>query len=97
LADLLGALDFDSPTDSDSEDTRPTVSEIAEIFVRLANINTEYHWYRGNCFWFAGSVWESLKYQASVTRTSPYYDSKGKFAGIRVGSDYNVSSFAFTV
>jgi hypothetical protein len=69
------------------------VSDIAAIFVKLASIYPKYSWYGGNCFWFAGSVWESLKEKASLEIKSPYYNFKGKFAGIRIGYDYNVSHF----
>ncbi|KAF9261290.1 hypothetical protein L218DRAFT_1001799 [Marasmius fiardii PR-910] len=79
---MLGRLEFNDPY--------PPLSTIAGIFVELADLKSTYSWYAGNCFWFAGSVWESIKDLATVTVQDPeQWPSRGEFLGKRVGSDYN--------
>ncbi|KAF9255790.1 hypothetical protein L218DRAFT_1032145 [Marasmius fiardii PR-910] len=79
---MLGRLEFNDPY--------PPLSTIAGIFVELADLKSTYSWYAGNCFWFAGSVWESIKDLATVTVQDPaQWPSRGEFLGARVGSDYN--------
>jgi hypothetical protein len=72
------------------------LSEVTSILAELAKIYPKYSWYGGNCFWFAGSVWASLAEKASVQIKTPYYEKKGKFAGVRVGYDYNVRFLTYS-
>ncbi|KAF9256804.1 hypothetical protein L218DRAFT_1006926 [Marasmius fiardii PR-910] len=80
-ADFLGRLDFEAPY--------PTLLTIATIFVKLADLNPKYSWHGGNCFWFAGSVWASIEDLASVKVQSQYWPKRGRFAGLRIGYEYN--------
>ncbi|KAF5329224.1 hypothetical protein D9758_018193 [Tetrapyrgos nigripes] len=80
-ADRLGILDFHAPY--------PTVSEIASIFVKLANERPDYSFNKSNCFWFAGSVWTSLERRAFRKTTTAYFDLRRKFLGMIWGFSYN--------
>ncbi|KAF9258969.1 hypothetical protein L218DRAFT_1004396 [Marasmius fiardii PR-910] len=80
-ADFLGRLEFQAPY--------PTLLMIATIFIKLSALHPKYLWRGGNCYWFAGSVWASIEDLASDKVRSEYWSKRGRFAGIRIGYQYD--------